>query len=102
MLYFGLYDAAGRKLEGPLLIDAGEAAPCFRRACRAVGNGAAHLAEAAMVRGHRLEAKLAELQPSAAALAEIALEAAETLPTLRPLYLRPPDAKPQAPCVARR
>ena len=44
-----------------------------------------------------------DLQPSAAVLAELALEANETLPTLRPLYLRPPDAKPQASmAVARR
>ena len=36
-------------------------------------------------------------------LAELALEANETLATLRPLYLRPPDAKPQASmAVARR
>lgn len=103
-LYFGLYDADGRKLAGPLLIDAGEAADLLPgELAAAVGNSAAHLAEAAMVRGHRLEAKLADLQPNAAALAELALEAEETLPTLRPLYLRPPDAKPQAAAaVARR
>ena len=103
-LYFGLYDAAGRKLAGPLLIDAGEAAALLPdELAAAVGNGAGHLAEAAMLRGHRLEAKLPDLQPNAAALAELALEADETLPTLRPLYLRPPDAKPQAAAaVARR
>jgi tRNA threonylcarbamoyladenosine biosynthesis protein TsaB len=103
-LYFGLYDAAGRKLAGPLLIQAGEAAALLPgELAAAVGNGAGHLAEAAMLRGHRVEAKLADLQPNAAALAELALEADETLPTLRPLYLRPPDAKPQAAAaVARR
>jgi tRNA A37 threonylcarbamoyladenosine modification protein TsaB len=42
------------------------------------------------------------LQPSAAALAEIAAERGESVPVLRPLYLRPPDAKPQAQQVARR
>ena len=103
-LYFGLYDADRRKLAGPVLIDAGEAAALLPEELgTAVGNGAGHLAEAAMLRGHRLEAKLADLQPNAAALAELALEADETLPTLRPLYLRPPDAKPQAAsAVARR
>ena len=55
-----------------------------------------------MLRGHRPEAKLADLQPNAGALAELALEADETLPTLRPLYLRPPDAKPQAAAAAAR
>jgi tRNA A37 threonylcarbamoyladenosine modification protein TsaB len=43
-----------------------------------------------------VRAMCADLQPSAAMLAELALGANETLPTLRPLYLRPPDAKPQA------
>jgi hypothetical protein len=46
-----------------------------------------------------IEARLPALQPSAAALAEIALEARETSPSLRPLYLRPPDAKPQIPVI---
>jgi tRNA A37 threonylcarbamoyladenosine modification protein TsaB len=68
----------------------------------AVGSGALLLAEAAGRRGHRLEAKLAELEPSAVALAEIAFASGETVPTLRPLYLRPPDAKPQMPTVLRR
>lgn len=103
-LYFGLYAADGRKLAGPLLMNAAEAAALLpEELCTAVGNGAGHLAEAAMLRGHRLDAKLADLQPNAAALAELALEADETLPTLRPLYLRPPDARPQAgSAVARR
>jgi tRNA A37 threonylcarbamoyladenosine modification protein TsaB len=56
-----------------------------------------------MSRGRRVEAKLPDLQPNAAALAELALAAGEPLSTLRPLYLRPPDAKPQAAAaVARR
>jgi len=46
-LYFGLYDADGRKLAGPLLIDAGEAADLLPgELAAAVGNSAAHLAEA--------------------------------------------------------
>ncbi len=69
----------------------------------AVGSGAAHLAAAALHRQRWIEAKLPDLQPSAAVLAELAFEAGETLATLRPLYLRPPDAKPQAAAaVARR
>ncbi|MGH6824751.1 tRNA (adenosine(37)-N6)-threonylcarbamoyltransferase complex dimerization subunit type 1 TsaB [Methyloceanibacter sp.] len=103
-LYFGLYDTAGRKLAGPLLIGAGEAVALLPDELgSAVGNGAALLAEAAMLRGHRVDAKLPDLQPNAAALAELALEAGEILSTLRPLYLRPPDAKAQAAAaVARR
>src|SRR5262245_8796938 len=96
-LYFGLYDAAGRKLAGPLLIEARDAAALFpAELSSAVGNGALHLAEAAMLRGHRVDAKLLALEPKAAPLAELALEALQPLPTLSPLYLRPPDAKPQA------
>jgi hypothetical protein len=53
------------------------------------------LAEASERQGRRIATALPELQPSAASLAEIAIEARETFPTLRPLYLRPPDARPQ-------
>jgi tRNA threonylcarbamoyladenosine biosynthesis protein TsaB len=103
MLYFGLYDEAGGKLEGPLLIAPDEAINLLPSGLRvAVGSGAILLAEAGGRRGHPLEAKLAELQPSAEALAEIAFASGETVPTLRPLYLRPPDAKPQMPAVLRR
>jgi len=103
-LYFGLYDGTGRRLEGPLLVSAHEAAKLLPDDLAVVvGSGAVHLVEPALKRGHHLDAKLPDLQPSAAALAELALEANETLPTLRPLYLLPPDAKPQAAAmVARR
>ena len=101
MLYFGLYDGDARQLEDPLLLSPGDAAqrlPATLR--RAVGSGAASLAEAAAGRGLRVAASFAELQPSAAALAQIAYESGETSPTLKPLYLRPPDAKPQMQTVA--
>jgi tRNA A37 threonylcarbamoyladenosine modification protein TsaB len=102
MLYFGLYDEAGRKREGPLLIAPDEAINLLPSGLRvAVGSGAILLAEAGRRRGHPLEAELAELQPSAEALAGIAFASGETVPTLRPLYLRPPDAKPQAQSLER-
>lgn len=102
MLYFGRYDEAGHKIEGPLLVTPQDAANLLpREADLAVGSGAALLAEAAGPRG-RVEAMLPGLQPDAAALAEIALGAGESLSTLRPLYLRPPDAKPQSTLVATR
>jgi tRNA threonylcarbamoyladenosine biosynthesis protein TsaB len=103
-LYAGLYDGEGRKLDGPLLISADEAAALLPDdLAAAVGSGAMHLAEAARRHGRHVEATRPDLQPSAEALAELALEASATLPTLRPLYLRPPDAKPQASmAVARR
>jgi tRNA threonylcarbamoyl adenosine modification protein YeaZ len=103
MLYVGLYDADGRKQQGPLLIAPDNAAALLPRALRmAVGSGAGLLAEAAQRRGQSVAATLPELQPSAAALAEIAAESGKSVPVLRPLYLRPPDAKPQAQQVARR
>jgi tRNA threonylcarbamoyl adenosine modification protein YeaZ len=103
MLYFGLYDADRRKLQGPVLIAPEDAAALLPRELRiVVGSGAGLLAEAGQRRGQNIAAKLPDLQPSAAALAEIAFESGETTPVLRPLYLRPPDAKPQAQQVARR
>jgi len=103
MLYLGLYDAAGRRIVGPLLIAPDEAVALLPGdLVVAVGSGAALLAEAAERCRRSLQAKLPELQPSAASLAEIALEAGETVPILRPLYLRPPDAKPQAQMMATR
>ena len=103
MLYFGRFDAAGRKREGPLLIAPDDAAMVLPHDLHiAVGSGATLLAEAAAQRGHRIEARLPELEPSAASLAEIAFASGETVPALKPLYLRAPDAKPKAQEVARR
>jgi len=101
MLYVGLYDGAARKLQGPLLLTPNDAASRLPATLRcAVGSGGALLAEATAQRGQSIESRLAELQPDAAALAMIAFESGETSPALRPLYLRPPDAKPQSQTVA--
>ncbi len=103
MLYFGLYDETGQRLDGPLLVAPDGVVDLLPDALSvAVGSGAALLADAAARRGRFLDAKLPELQPSAAALAEIARSSDESFPTLRPLYLRPPDAKPQTPLMATR
>jgi tRNA threonylcarbamoyl adenosine modification protein YeaZ len=103
MLYLGLYDQAGARREGPLLISPDDAARLLPRDLkRAVGSGALLLSEASAAHGRRIDAALPELQPSAAQLAEIALKARETVSILRPLYLRPPDARPQAPARLRR
>ncbi len=103
MLYLGLYDATGRRREGPLLIAPDEAASMLPGDLgMAAGSGAGLLAEACALQGRRIAPSLPDLQPSAAALAEIALEARETHQTLRPLYLRPPDARPQQAAVIRR
>ncbi len=80
MLYLGLYDEAGSKREGPLLIAPDEAASLLPSELRlAVGSGAAPSRRSGeRGAGIRVEAKLAELQPSAEALAEIASESGET------------------------
>jgi tRNA threonylcarbamoyladenosine biosynthesis protein TsaB len=95
MVYVGLYDGEMRKRHGPLLLTPDEAVSQLPVKVRCVvGNGGALFAEAAARHGTRVEARLGELEPDAAALAAIALDSGETSPTLRPLYLRPPDAKP--------
>lgn len=103
MLYFGLFDAAGRRQEGPLLVTPEAAAIALPRTVHvAAGSGAALLEKAAGC-GQTIETTLLDLQPSAEALAELALESGEWIQSLKPLYLRPPDAKPQAQTqVARR
>jgi len=103
MIYLGIYDEAGEQRDGPLLIapvDAAELVP--RDLIVAVGSGAALLAESCARQRRHIETALPELQPSAASLAKIALEVRATVPILRPLYLRPADARPQQPSVARR
>jgi len=103
MLYFGVYDEHGMTRDGPLLIAPDDAVALLPPELRvAVGNGAQLLTDAAAAQSRHLAPALVSLQPSAAALAEIAIQGGETTATLRPLYLRPPDAKPQVQAVERR
>ena len=96
MLYLGLYDEAGNRLDGPKLRAPDDAACRLPEAlCFAVGSGAEALAEAARVQGRTLTTALPALQPGGTALAALACESEEHMVSLRPLYLRPPDAKPQ-------
>jgi tRNA threonylcarbamoyladenosine biosynthesis protein TsaB len=103
MIYLGLYDEAARKLKGPALIAPDEALHLLPpELVTAAGGGAELLAAAGARQGRTIATTLPELQPSAGALAEIAAASGENLPTLKPLYLRPPDARPQAQVVSRR
>jgi len=104
MLYLGVFDGDGACLDGPLLVSPEDGAAKISRNLRAAfGSGGAILAEAASDIGIEIEAALPDLQPDAANLAVLAAQANATLPTLRPLYLRSPDAKPQSSSgVARR
>ena len=103
MLYVGIFAADGERREGPLLLSPQDALAILPRELRVVvGSGAGILAEAVAAQGHAIEPTLTLLQPSAAALAELALLANDMVAVLRPLYLRPPDAKPQAQMTALR
>lgn len=115
MLYLGLFDSAGKLTSGPALYTLDEAAMHLPDELHlAVGSGAGLLAEAAMAQDREVRADLPALQPGAPALAELAhaeLSDAKfaadgldrsTTELLRPLYLRPPDAKPQGPALERR
>jgi tRNA threonylcarbamoyladenosine biosynthesis protein TsaB len=99
MVYFGVFGADGSRLDGPSLLTPEDAAACLPGGL-AVGSGAGLLAAAA---GNRaLNAALPDLQPGAMALAHLAAESGGRTPVLRPLYLRPPDAKPQNTALERR
>lgn len=103
MLYFGLFDAAGARLQGPVLIAPEDAAALLPDdVAVAVGSGAELLARAAAMRGRHVTATLPDLQPDARSLAVLAPAGGETSTTVRPLYLRPPDAKPQAAATLRK
>ncbi len=96
-VYFGHYAADGRCLAGPLLLAPDEAVASLPENVDTVlGSGAALLTEAGAQSGSTLHAAEPDLQPDAAALARLALNAESALSNLKPLYLRPPDAKPQA------
>jgi tRNA threonylcarbamoyladenosine biosynthesis protein TsaB len=71
-------EEAGRIGAGPLIV---------------VGSAAEAVATAAS--GRRMAARLPDLLPDAAALARMAFELPASQGPLVPLYLRPPDAKPQ-------
>lgn len=59
------------------------------------GSAAAAVAEAAVAAGRPADACLSNLLPDAVALAHIAAAGAPSEEPLLPLYLRPPDARPQ-------
>jgi tRNA threonylcarbamoyladenosine biosynthesis protein TsaB len=60
-----------------------------------VGSGAALVAEIAVRIGRDAQAMLSDLVPDATALARLAAQMPASDAPLSPLYLRPPDAKPQ-------
>ncbi|ODA67875.1 tRNA threonylcarbamoyladenosine biosynthesis protein TsaB [Methyloligella halotolerans] len=93
-LYFGGFDADGTPRGAPALLHVDEAVASLTTDISIVlGSGGEALAAAS---GRDLAVAAPDLQPDASALAELALGAMNPTPGLRPLYLRPPDAKPQS------
>jgi tRNA threonylcarbamoyladenosine biosynthesis protein TsaB len=97
-VYAQAFGASGREeTSPPLLLPIEEAARLGHGgALVIVGSGAAAVAEAAKRAGRHAEAGLAHLLPDATALAALAVGLAPAAVPLAPLYLRAPDAKPQA------
>lgn len=104
-VYFALFDGAGDVLSGPAALSPSQAVNNLPSSGRvmAVGSGAGLIAGTALSRGLEIEVILGDLQPDARMLAKIALEREPASGPVSPLYLRPPDAKPQSgKAIARR
>jgi tRNA threonylcarbamoyladenosine biosynthesis protein TsaB len=96
-LYVQPFAAGGlQALDAPLLLSTEQAASLLPAdTFVVVGSGGAAVAEAARAVGRRAEHMLPSLLPDARAVARLAVNASPSAEPLAPLYLRPPDAKPQ-------
>lgn len=95
-VYFACYDKDGAVLCEPAALDAAEAAARLPAKGRPllVGSGGEMVADAASARS--IEIVPGTWLPDAAMLARMAVEREPAARPVEPLYLRPPDAKPQA------
>jgi tRNA threonylcarbamoyladenosine biosynthesis protein TsaB len=94
-VYVQLFGAGVGNASAPMLLPVEEAARLGDGPLLIVGSGGAAVAAAAERAGRPATARLSGLLPSASALARIAAGLAPAEGPLQPLYLRPPDAKPQ-------
>jgi tRNA threonylcarbamoyladenosine biosynthesis protein TsaB len=95
-VYLQLFPCGHHAMDPPQLITASAAAELIGGTpVIIVGSGAVLVAQALAACGKEAETMLLDLLPSARALALLATELAPTRP-VRPLYLKPPDAKPPA------
>ena len=104
-IYIAQFDGAGHEVREPVALAPAQAAKNLPSSGRivAVGSGANLLAAAALNCAREIEVTLAELQPDARILAKMALDRQPASGPVNPLYLRPPDAKPQSgKAIARR
>jgi tRNA threonylcarbamoyl adenosine modification protein YeaZ len=99
-LYFQLFDAELSSLTEPLLVTPTNAVALIKgHGTLVLGSGAELLLSAARDAGRELASGLPDLQPDAryfieGRVADVWSKEDQRLPA-RPLYLRPPDAKPQ-------
>lgn len=95
--YFQLFGADGLPRSEPRLVSLDEAAQAGEgEGILFLGSGAEAAAEAARRSGRAADAAFADLAPDACALLTIATRSEGSTEPLVPLYLRPPDAKPQS------
>jgi tRNA threonylcarbamoyladenosine biosynthesis protein TsaB len=95
-VYAQAFGMGARELLPPQLLPIEEAAQLGGSpALLVVGSGGAAVAEAAIREGRQAAARLPGLLPDATALAALAVDLAPGDGPVAPLYLRPPDAKPQ-------
>jgi len=95
MVYVQLFADAQYCTSQPLLLAPEEVAALVgAKPVTVVGSGAQAVAGAIVAAGGEAEARLGDLQPHARSLALLAANLTPVSP-LRPLYLRPPDVKPQ-------
>jgi tRNA threonylcarbamoyl adenosine modification protein YeaZ len=92
-VYFGRFDGHGAALDEIALLTPELAAARMGEGEIAAGSGAYLLVAARPDLG--ISAQLPDLLPDAEDLAQMALTAQPAEETVSPLYLRPPDAKPQ-------
>jgi tRNA threonylcarbamoyl adenosine modification protein YeaZ len=100
-LYGALYAADGRELEPPRTASAQSLAALVAGDTVLAGSGA-DLVVAALPMDTRIVVAHRQSSPAVGALCALALRAPASDAAPEPLYLRPPDAKPQAAGVARR
>lgn len=97
-VYFALFDSAGKALSEPAALTPQQAAVNLQKANagQVFGSGAALVRDACKPDAPAPGIAMPDLQPDARTLGVMALEIPPLEQPLRPLYLRPPDAKPQS------
>ena len=95
MVYAQLFDAGGVAQGEAAVLTAQDAAALIGKIpVIVVGSGAAAVGDAIRAAGAAADVRLPEIQPHAISVARLAADLAPS-DSLRPLYLRPPDVKPQ-------